>query len=349
MPGQEVAPGLVYRRFRWRETRIHALRADLKVRTLRAIPSASEFPLVRYSGSRPPELAHAAGALASVGGGFAMVSSHQTGVTGQPAHVLMVDREVWTTGLGHGGHAYTGGERIATVKRGDVQVRLWFPVTPGWGAYVVPVNEINRGHVGNVMFTPRGGTNEAPNGERHTTRFGWAGPWEEVGMLMRRPIAVREGPLVLESDEPLKVAPGARGYWTQRAAAFPVRDMLGGMTELVRDGVNHVPALDLFGGASQGPDNWYIRKNPRTALATTADGRHALVVVAEGRVEGSRGLRLKEFATLLLSLGAHQATNMDGGGSSHMWIKDRGLVADSCYGDGTLRGIRPNVYATAIF
>ena len=79
------------------------------------------------------------------------------------------------------------------------------------------------------------------------------------------------------------------------------------------------------------------------------DGGTAYVVVVEGRVKGSRGFRLKEFAKVLIDLGVYNAVNLDGGGSSHMWIQGRGLVADSCYGNGTLEGVRPNIYATAVF
>lgn len=61
--------------------------------------------------------------------------------------------------------------------------------------------------------------------------------------------------------------------------------------------------------------------HPRTAIASLADGR-ALMLVADGRRPPERvGLALKELATILIELGAVDAINLDGGGSSAMVVK----------------------------
>jgi exopolysaccharide biosynthesis protein len=45
----------------------------------------------------------------------------------------------------------------------------------------------------------------------------------------------------------------------------------------------------------------------------------------------SIGLTLKELANLMLSLGCHSALNLDGGGSSTLWID--GKIANQTIGD----------------
>ena len=57
--------------------------------------------------------------------------------------------------------------------------------------------------------------------------------------------------------------------------------------------------------------------NPRTAIGIV-DALHYLFVVSDGRTEQSAGLTLAELATLMVSLGATTAYNLDGGGSSTM-------------------------------
>ncbi len=61
--------------------------------------------------------------------------------------------------------------------------------------------------------------------------------------------------------------------------------------------------------------------HPRTAIASLADGR-ALLVVADGRRSPERvGLALEDLAKVLIELGAVDAINLDGGGSSAMVVK----------------------------
>jgi hypothetical protein len=61
--------------------------------------------------------------------------------------------------------------------------------------------------------------------------------------------------------------------------------------------------------------------HPRTAIASLTDGR-ALLLVADGRHPPERvGLALDDLANLLLELGARDAINLDGGGSTTMVVK----------------------------
>jgi hypothetical protein len=62
---------------------------------------------------------------------------------------------------------------------------------------------------------------------------------------------------------------------------------------------------------------------PRTAIGANQNGRWLFLTVLDGRQLGySEGASLPETADFLLSLGAYQAVNMDGGGSSTLVIMD---------------------------
>jgi exopolysaccharide biosynthesis protein len=59
-------------------------------------------------------------------------------------------------------------------------------------------------------------------------------------------------------------------------------------------------------------------RHPRTAVGVRADGRILLVTVDGRQPERSVGMTIAELTTLLLGLGAVEAINMDGGGSTTM-------------------------------
>jgi len=59
--------------------------------------------------------------------------------------------------------------------------------------------------------------------------------------------------------------------------------------------------------------------HPRTAAGRTADGRLLLLVV-DGRQPVSRGVDLEQLAHIMEDLGAVDALNLDGGGSSALVV-----------------------------
>jgi hypothetical protein len=63
-------------------------------------------------------------------------------------------------------------------------------------------------------------------------------------------------------------------------------------------------------------------RHPRSALGLDADGRSLMIVAVDGRQDHSRGVTLDELGKLMKELGAHQALNLDGGGSTALVIKD---------------------------
>lgn len=86
----------------------------------------------------------------------------------------------------------------------------------------------------------------------------------------------------------------------------------------------------LLGGGAILVDNGNIPKvfshdvpgtHPRTAIGFTADKKTMIMAVVDGRQAKSRGMSQQEMAQLMLSLGAYNALNLDGGGSSTMVVK----------------------------
>jgi Phosphodiester glycosidase len=64
-------------------------------------------------------------------------------------------------------------------------------------------------------------------------------------------------------------------------------------------------------------------RHPRTLAGVRADGRLLLVTVDGRRTGWSAGVTLPEAARLMRSLGAREALNLDGGGSSSMVVRGR--------------------------
>jgi hypothetical protein len=109
-----------------------------------------------------------------------------------------------------------------------------------------------------------------------------------------------------------------------------VDDALGGGPNLRTNGANDVT------WSQEGFDSSYLAKNPRTATGITSTGKLLLVTV-DGRTNAGVGMTLDELATYMGWLGAVNAMNLDGGGSTTMWTEDDGVV--NTVSDGTERGV----------
>lgn len=69
--------------------------------------------------------------------------------------------------------------------------------------------------------------------------------------------------------------------------------------------------------------DWITRRNPRTAIAVRPDGTVLLIAVDGHRYAGSVGLSIDELRRLAAYLGAQDAVNLDGGGSTAMVLNGR--------------------------
>ena len=120
-------------------------------------------------------------------------------------------------------------------------------------------------------------------------------------------------------QEVLAVGPG-RVRIFPRAAPLrePKRWMTGAVAGWPLVVENCAPVAALPGSA-----HFTLAPHPRTAVGLSKDRRALLLVVADGRREGVPGLTLPELAALLVEVGACTALNLDGGGSSALWLRDR--------------------------
>lgn len=117
-----------------------------------------------------------------------------------------------------------------------------------------------------------------------------------------------------------RTTPAARPSATfpEGASEWPVLSGMGGGPVLVKDGQKRVTFEEevFFDSGIGEPDS---QDNPRTAIGYTATGELLLLVV-DGRQTASFGFTLSELADFFLQLGAVEAVNLDGGGSSAMAV-----------------------------
>ena len=105
------------------------------------------------------------------------------------------------------------------------------------------------------------------------------------------------------------------------------RMAITGNTFLVRDGV--IKVVD---------DR---EMHPRTAIGIDRDTKTLLFLVVDGRQRFSRGYTMVELAEKMIELGADEALNLDGGGSSTMMAKGRAgrLKVINSPSDGSQRSV----------
>ena len=105
---------------------------------------------------------------------------------------------------------------------------------------------------------------------------------------------------------------------TGTGTSRPVTEAVGGFPELLRSGE---VVLDRAEGVLEtfGPV-----RHPRTAVGWDSAADRLLLVTVDGRQPGySVGMTLRELTALLLRLGATDAVNLDGGGSTAMVVGGR--------------------------
>jgi exopolysaccharide biosynthesis protein len=100
------------------------------------------------------------------------------------------------------------------------------------------------------------------------------------------------------------------------------QDIVGGAGLLIRDGKDIEDwSVETFNkGFAEG-------RHPRTMIGTAADGTIWLITVDGRQPQLSVGMTLVELRTLAHRLGLVNALNLDGGGSTTMWVQ--GQVVNS--------------------
>ena len=101
-----------------------------------------------------------------------------------------------------------------------------------------------------------------------------------------------------------------------RLAPIDVQEAVGGRPIVVSDSTITLAARDTVSFA--------MTRHPRTAVGVSRDGRRLWLVTVDGRQpQHGAGMSLLELGNLMRSLGAVEAVNLDGGGSTAMVIRSR--------------------------
>jgi hypothetical protein len=109
--------------------------------------------------------------------------------------------------------------------------------------------------------------------------------------------------------------------------ALPEHGGTGGVEPWAREVVSGHPTL-LAGGQVRGNngDGLCTARHPRTAIGFDGAKTKMFLAVIDGRATGRIGMTCDEMIGLFQGLGASDALNLDGGGSSTMWLGNAGVL-----------------------
>ncbi len=91
-------------------------------------------------------------------------------------------------------------------------------------------------------------------------------------------------------------------------------DIIGGVPQLIKNG-----KIEITWEQEKSSKAFVETRHPRTTVAKLAGGKFLMVTV-DGRSAESVGMNLQELAEMLLEFGAVDAMNLDGGGSTTMFL-----------------------------
>jgi exopolysaccharide biosynthesis protein len=117
------------------------------------------------------------------------------------------------------------------------------------------------------------------------------------------------GAMITKSDGRIDVEPA--GEYAQYTSNEKYDDVLVTGCLLIDEG-NRIPMPDV---------SFVNKRHPRTCLGIMSEHKILLITV-DGRSDQAHGMSLHELADFLEMLGCIEAINLDGGGSTTMWIKD---------------------------
>lgn len=340
---QELQPGVVYRQFRLNQTRTYELDVD---------PATDAKLDVGIAGRRFPAFLQTSRQIARRGG-IAGVNGDFGLFPGRPGHTFIQDGDLLKSselGMGGKGFSVTEDEQRIWLGGTDLVMQAVFtslgPVSiDDWNATALP----DKGQV--AAYTPVGGKLFPPPRDSCGVRLVPAGAWAFAvdGETMQRDYTVDfgacrynrlpvDGGLVLATRRHTVLGPWLAGLVPGEAVTVSwtlgwkdALDVIGGSPILVHNGESQT-----IGKCN---DAWLCQTHPRTAVGVTADD-HVLLVVMDGRSETSGGATLEELSDVMIDLGAVEALNLDGGGSSTMVINGEVVNTPS---DGQERAVSSSI------
>jgi len=261
------------------------------------------------------------GAFAAINAGFFRLDKSE--FAGDNVGFLMIDDHLWSEPTL---------ERVAIGiinrrKRTDVYIDRW-----GFSGYL----RLKSSDIPDVL---RGLNRESKDNEvvAYTSSFGKTAPRKGVdaGIVVQKNRVARKclDDCEIPRDGFVLVGNGARSdllkqlkigdrvefVWdvrgeTNKRAAFKLEDAVAGVPQLIKNG-----KIDITWEQEKASKSFVETRHPRTAVAKLKDGKFLMITV-DGRSESSGGLSLYDLAALLLEFGATDAMNLDGGGSTTMYL-----------------------------
>lgn len=296
------------RYYQGRPVRLNVIEADLNVNPkLRVEPVLASTTLSRKASITA--MAKRNNSLVAVNGAFFLPQ------TGCPLGTMMVDKKLYTgpvfnrvaMGIFDNGFAMDRVKLNATIKSGWNTIKLdninqprmsiayTIAYTPDWGQL--------------SPTTPKNGVQIVVSDNKITSITKSRVQIPKDGYVIVGPASALGSLKVKEKISlDIKTLPD----WEN------VNHIISGGPYLVKDGKVYVDIQDQKLLAIGG-------RNPRTAIGYTKDN-HFIIVTADGREGSSIGLTLKELAYYMQKLGCVNAMNLDGGGSTVMYVK--GYIAN---------------------
>jgi hypothetical protein len=187
---------------------------------------------------------------------------------------------------------------------------------------------------GTTLYTPRFGTETPRDTLRAVTEVSMtaAGRHGDTLVYIRHGTVLPTSGTIIPRDGAVLSAYGARSgalramgegdtvrvLLATRPRLPPLQLLVGGWPRLLEDG--HSVAGDaptLEGTISRNAE----ARHPRTAIGISRDSTTVMLLTVDGRSENSGGMTLTELAAAMRRLGAWQAMNFDGGGSTSMVVR----------------------------
>jgi uncharacterized protein YigE (DUF2233 family) len=144
-----------------------------------------------------------------------------------------------------------------------------------------------------------------------------------------KPVGLTVGPCGQWANTKDTSREGVVAVGGNRAAIYRQSEVMDPPASWVETAVSGWPALvvdcePLTAAQLPGSDVFTRAPHPRTAVGLTGDRKTLYFVVADGRRTGVPGLTLAQLATFFKTrLRACSAINLDGGGSTAMWVNDK--------------------------
>jgi len=298
---------------------------------------------------RTSSIALRKGAVAAINAGFFRLD--KSIFAGDAAGILMVDGEIMSESLNDRATMIIGnGPKETKVYFGHYQARVWVQFGEMEWDSSIELSGVNRERKVSEAVLYRGSFGQKPartDGDMEL-RLSRCSPrpfsgssdavtrCEEVEVVAVEAAARIANPQFVLSLDPQYVTKNSVGdkiraleSSRKRTAVIRTRindgssfffpagdvDITNGVPQLIKNG-----KIDITWEREKAGKSFVEMRHPRTAVAKLKDGKFLMITV-DGRQPGvSVGMTLPELAEYILSLGAIDAMNLDGGGSTTMFL-----------------------------